>query len=34
MNQFSQQEQEIIKSFKDGEWISEETPERLKKLQL
>ena len=34
MNQFSQQEQEIIKSFKDSEWISEKTPERIKQLQL
>ncbi len=29
MNQFSQQEQEIIKSFKDGECISQKTPERF-----
>ncbi len=34
MNQFSPEEQEIVKSFEEGEWISQVTPERLKQLQL
>ncbi len=34
MNQFSPEEQEIVKSFEESEWISQATPERLKKLQL
>lgn len=34
MNQFSPEEQEIIKSFEAGEWISQGTPERFKQLQL
>ncbi len=34
MNQFSPEEQEIVKSFEEGEWISQGTPDRLKQLQL
>ena len=34
MNQFSPEEQEIVQSFEEGEWISQATPDRLKQLQL
>ncbi|MDJ0507995.1 MAG: antitoxin [Crocosphaera sp.] len=34
MNQFSQEEKDILQSFEQGEWISKGTPERLKQLQL
>ncbi|ACB51362.1 hypothetical protein cce_2012 [Crocosphaera subtropica ATCC 51142] len=34
MNQFSPEEQEIVKSFEADEWITQGTPERLQQLQL